>query len=400
MKRLKSAFTALLILGIFALPLSGQTGDDQPDRRSKKRGFFSRTRYLGINNTYEDDLKGLQIGAVSNMVYGDLTGLQMAGLANVAEGDMGGFQVAGLANITGRTATGGQLSMLANISGNDAGIQLTGLTNLAGGGAKFQAAGLANVSGGGFTWGQFSGLANISAGGSGIQISGLANVTGGDRASIQIAGLANVNEGIALIQTAGLVNVSGESVWAQIGLINISPKARLVQIGLLNVAGENSGLPLGVINIIADYPLRLSVTIDGYGQAITALRSGNKHIYTVAGFQGGRDISLERLGDLLLGVGLNLPMNRAYLSVEYLHNQRINAWDKRAGTVGLRAGFRMTTKLALVAGASLRVNDLTSGNAASGITQGWNIGLEWFKLRNFDAVDWENGLKFQVPAAG
>ncbi|MCH7574852.1 MAG: hypothetical protein IIA59_06975 [Candidatus Marinimicrobia bacterium] len=390
MKRSRPLSTVLLILGIMTHPLSGQNDDEQSERSSKRRGFLPDTRFFGISNRYYDDLTGLQLGLASNMVQGDLTGLQLAGLANVTGGRMGGLQAAGLANVAGQSALGGQVSLLANVAGGAAGVQLTGLANVAAGGALLQAAGLTNVAAEAFTWGQFSGLVNVAAGGSAVQLSGLANISASESSLFQVTGLANVAQGDVVVQAAGLVNVAGGSAWSQLGIINVTPEARLLQIGVLNVAAKNSGLPLGVINFIGDNPLRFSIMVDGYGQATTAVRSGNRHIYSVAGFQGDKDVSLDRLGSMLLGLGLNLPLNRAYLAVEYLHNQRVNALNQRAAAVGLRAGFRVAMDMALVAGTSVRWDDLTTGDAAGNLSNGWSIGLEWF--RYFDVGDTSRDL--------
>ena len=95
MKRSRPLFTVLLILGIMTHPLSGQNDDEPSERSSKRRGFLPDTRFIGFSNRYYDDLTGLQLGLVSNMVRGDLTGLQLAGLANITGGRMGGLQAAG-----------------------------------------------------------------------------------------------------------------------------------------------------------------------------------------------------------------------------------------------------------------------------------------------------------------
>ena len=384
MKRLHPLSTTLLIIGIALSPVLAQQGDEESKPRSGLSAAGYGTRFIGISNIYEANLTGLQVALATNMLTGDLTGLQVAGLANITEGRMGGVQVAGMANISGGAAVGAQLSMLANVAGEEAGLQLTGLANIAGGGAFLQGAGLANIAADEYTWGQFAGLVNVAAGGNAVQLSGLANVSAGGKALFQATGIANVAQGEVALQAAGVVNVAGESAWGQIGVFNITPQARLFQIGVINIAAKNSGLPLGILNVIDGNPLRYSIMVDGYGQATAALRSGNRHVYTVAGFQGGDDMSIERLGTMLLGVGLNLPLNRFYLSAEYLHNQRVNAWDQREGIVGLRAGFRVTWDVALVAGASVPWNDLTGGDAASALTQGWSIGLEWFRSLDFN----------------
>ena len=65
-----------------------------------------------------------------------------------------------------------------------------------------------------------------------------------------------------------------------------------------------------------------------------------------------------------------------------------------AATVGLRAGFRVYMALALVAGTSVRWDDLTTGNAAGNLSNGWSLGLEWFRYFDIGNTSRDLGIDF------
>jgi hypothetical protein len=87
---------------------------------------------------------------------------------------------------------------------------------------------------------------------------------------------------------------------------------------------------------------------------------------------------------MLSGFGVSLPVKRAYISAEYLLNQRFETFDHLEQTVGLRAGLRITRYFGLAAGAAVPLDDLIGGSSFDALPNGWSIGLEWYRPTRLD----------------
>jgi hypothetical protein len=173
-----------------------------------------------INNDFECNFTGIQVGGIMNYVLDYTKGIQVAGLLNVVGRDFSGVQIAGIGNSSGGTSLG---------------VHIAGVYN----------------------------LVHESIGG--IQVSTVFNYTGEELSGTQIA-LINKSRVMSGRRSTppttrrslqvGLLNFSKEMHGTQIGLINFSRDMRGKQIGLINFfnrAGTKepvrNGTPIGLINI-------------------------------------------------------------------------------------------------------------------------------------------------------
>lgn len=171
---------------------------------------------------YVGSVKGIELGGVLNAVRQEMVGVQMGGVGNVVGGYAKGLQAAGVLNV--------------NLS-NMAGLQLAGVLNTATGLQKGA---------------QFAGIANVlTYRMRGIQMAGILNIAPGNIKGAQISGLLNLNfSQVKGIQLSGIYNHARRVSGVQIGLINWARHARGIQIGLVNVADTVRGIPIGLVNVI------------------------------------------------------------------------------------------------------------------------------------------------------
>jgi hypothetical protein len=255
------------------------------------RGFqWSILPYLGNNG----GLSGAVVNNVAlNLTVGYSKGnriLEVGGIGNINRDDVSGIQIASVFNIVGGKMLGIQYANVLNRSDALTGVQLSALMNstdtiLKGG---LQIAGLNN---------------HASKGRGGFQVSTLVNKHGRGRIGSQISALVNV----------------ADTVKMQIGLVNRSRHLKGIQIGLINVNDTTSGVVLGLVNVTKKgYNAVEFATFDG-NFARFAYKTGTKSFYTnyIASVKTDNAFSLndvfnsnKSVWSLGIGVGAGIKLAR------------------------------------------------------------------------------------------
>lgn len=154
---------------------------------------------INILGGYARGVEGVEIGGGFNLLSEDMNGLQVGGLANLVGGHTRGVQISGGINHTMRSLEGLQLAGLGN----------TVWDTLSG----WQVAGGINVVKRGMSGTQVSGLGNVSLDDlDGVQVSGGLNITHGTVNKAQVAGAINYAQSVRGGQVAAGVNVALDSV--------------------------------------------------------------------------------------------------------------------------------------------------------------------------------------------
>ena len=356
-------------------------------------------QFAGLANVLNANAVGLQVGGLANVAAGSFYGAQLSCLANVAASEdfdseapirrsNGGLQFAGLANVAAGSFYGAQVTFLANVVGPDdmvesasdgyfGGFQLAGLANVAGGNmVGVQVAGLANVVGGHAHGAQLALVGNAATEGALLQVAGLSNhprilrylgVGGGQDDNVQTRH--------AVIQMAGLGNHTSFLHFLQVGAWNAADTSRGVQLGVYNSSKHPTGYPIGIVNRVPGVPFRWAVNASETGLVSAQLRSGTPTWRSVATIGVA---PLESPSLLAYGIGfgprIRLSGGNAWLDVNMMHRQLVRDGDWLAlhmlETVEVRAGRRLTPRLALTGGLTLNtlISDVTDGSELAAYT--------------------------------
>jgi len=193
---------------------------------------------INILGGYARGVEGVEIGGGFNLLSEDMTGLQVSGLANLVGGHTRGVQFSGGINHSMRSLEGLQLAGLSN----------TVWDTLSG----WQVAGGINVVKRGMSGTQVSGLGNVALGDlDGEQISGGINITHGAVNKAQVAGVINYARSVKGGQVAAGMNIALDSVGGgQVGFVanyagNVS--GGQVAFGANVVPGHVSGGQVGFV---------------------------------------------------------------------------------------------------------------------------------------------------------
>ncbi len=356
-------------------------------------------QFAGLANALNANAVGVQVAGLANVASGSFYGAQLSFLANVAviEGFVsdtstgrsnGGLQFAGLANVAAGSFYGAQMSFLANVAAPDdmdtelssdgyfsdgyfGGLQVAGLANVAGGNmVGVQFAGLANGTGGHAHGVQLALAGNGAMGGALLQVAGIGN----HPAILRCLGIGRGREsGIetreSFVQIAGISNHAVISKALQIGFWNSADTSRGVQLGVYNTSKHVSGFPIGIVNRVPSVPFRWAVSASEIGLVSAQLRSGTPTWRSVAtvGFAPLEDPSLLAYG-IGFGPRIELPGGKTWLDVNTIHRQLVRDGDWLAlhmlETVEVRAGRRLTPRLALTVGLTLNtfISNVTDGS--------------------------------------
>lgn len=154
---------------------------------------------INILGGYARGVEGVEVGGGINLLSEDMTGMQVGGLANLVGGHTRGVQVSGGINHSMRSLEGLQLAGLANTVWDTlSGLQLTGGIN---------------VVKRGMTGVQVSGCGNVSLGDlDGVQVTGGVNVAHGQVNKAQVAGALNYAKGVRGGQATVGLNIALDSV--------------------------------------------------------------------------------------------------------------------------------------------------------------------------------------------
>lgn len=248
-----------------------------------KRNKFSLNFLAG----YASGLRGVEIGGIMNIDRNEVYGLQLAGLGNVVGGNTGGLQIAGGFNVNRASVKG---------------VQLAGINNWADS----------------LIGGQFSPVNNYLKGKlAGIQLSAISNISQGEINGIQAGGILNLGKSLDGAQIAGIGNfTSKEFSGAQVATIfNKARKGKGIQLGLINVCDSLDGVPIGLINIIKRGYRGIEL---GGGISLPTsikLKTGNHSLYSIIAL-GWRPGDYGIWG-YALGLGNALKTSKKM----YLHNE-------------------------------------------------------------------------------
>lgn len=177
-------------------------------KAEKAPGHFNIA--LGTHHTLPDSTKeyGVNVGLISNVQQ--LRGLQIGAVTAIADGKMQGVNIGGILAYSTGKVNGVQIGGMANtVRGNMNGVQIAGFVNIA--------HGLRGVQVGAYN---FANVVN------GVQL-GIINVRQKQRSGYQL----------------GIINVSKDTIAHKIGLVNVNPKTT---IDLLAYMGNTSKLNLAI----------------------------------------------------------------------------------------------------------------------------------------------------------
>ncbi len=338
---------------------------------------------LNILAGYSDEVKGVEIGGLVNIVRQDVRYIQYAGLFNLVGGHTQGMQVAGLGNLNGQGMKGWQAAGLFNVSrGRFSGAQFAGIFNLNWAQTGYwQAAGLFNFSKDSVRGVQTAGLFNVGwKRVQGWQLAGLYNIAGGGINGAQSAGLFNIagqvrNGG----QMAALFNIAWRGIQngAQVGLVNYATKVRKgAQIGLFNYAdsASASGVSLGLFSFVrrGGYK-RIEISTNDVVRANVSLRTGVKWFYNI--FHLGTNLADTARTHLIgygfgSGIYLGKP-KRVMVNVEgtgywaFSRNVDLNDVNSQLYRVGLSIEYKIGEHFAIAAGPACNWAFLERNRASS-----------------------------------
>lgn len=216
-----------------------------------------------------EEVRGVQIGLLTNIARQRVHGVQWAGLGNIARQSIKGLQTAAVFNYAGRVS----------------GVQLAALTNIATHGAR------------------------------GLQLSGVSNIAlDGNRGMAQLA-LSNTTIGALRGAQLGVVNYAGTLQGVQIGLLNMASGSTIrgVQIGLINASQDTSALKVGLVNLTPRTRTQVVLTAGNTTKANIGVRFTNGHLYT----QLGIGLVYRGLNDKFSGTvnyraGYRLPLTTSW----------------------------------------------------------------------------------------
>ncbi len=209
-------------------------------------------QFAGLSNTVWDTLSGVQIAGGVNVVKRGMKGTQVSGATNITLGDLDGVQVSGGVNIAHGIVRRSQVSGAVNYAKGVQGGQVTAGLNVAfgdvgGGQVGFAANYARSVTGGQFSFGANIAPGEVSGGQVGFGLNYAHHVTGG-----QFSFGMNVVPGRVEAGQVGFgLNYAHHVTEGQFSLgANIVPgTVEGGQVGVFNFAVKALGGQVGIINI-------------------------------------------------------------------------------------------------------------------------------------------------------
>ncbi|MBO4404488.1 MAG: caspase family protein [Treponema sp.] len=227
---------------------------------------------------------------------------------------------------------GAMVSSILNEAEYVNGIQDAGILNKAGNVYGIQAAGIINLSST-LKGVQTAGIVNYNNGAAkGVQVSGIFNRSGETHSGAQVSGIANYAGKFDGSQVSGIFNKASEMSGIQFsGIVNYTGKlASGIQIGLINIAPEADGFQLGFINFSRTGIFEFGLSYTSNNNLRIAFNSGNRHLYTVLGYESmPKNIlfsdSSNSLYNVFIGFGTRLNVGPVNFDFELLGNE---SYDK------------------------------------------------------------------------
>ncbi len=287
----------LFILTGLALSFNGLQAQLALRHSTQKDSIKTTHLSLGLIDNIQQ-LHGMGINAVFNIVRHDMKGLQFGGLANIAH-DVKGIQLSAISNMA---------------SGEIKGMQLSAVSNIA-----------------------------VSTK-HGLQLSGIANVCTRKMQGIQMA----------------YGNYAGEVRGMQIGLLNMcSGEVKGMQIGLINYSKDSTAHKLGLVSITPLTRIQMMAFIGNTSKLNLAVRFKNRYTYTLLG--GGThylDLNEKFSGCLYYRAGTFFPLTRkmelsgdlGFFHIENFENESAETPERMYSLQGrINLEYKLNSKLSLFA---------------------------------------------------
>ena len=323
----------------------------------------------GLANLQTEEVYGVQIAVLTNVVGGNVKGVQAAAGLNLARTDLKGLQVALGGNIVPGNVEGFQAAYGLNLAGSNLdGIQISAAANIVDG----------YVEGAQGSYGF-----NIARGDlKGLQVARGANVAGGSVRGFQGAFGLNLGSDIYGLQLSALNIAHGRVGGTQIGVINIARSMTGYQLGVVNISGSNTGTSIGLFSFAKSKPLHPRVWTSDTENITVGLRFGSSQSYNLllAGAQQDSDPMRWSYG---IGMGGHTALSeRVFMNVDgVVRHVHYGVWDKDDQDnflIKLRVaiGWEQHQRLSGFAGIALNVF-LSGESEASDFAHGLDYLTEW-----------------------
>lgn len=244
-------------------------------------------------NLEREDVKGVQIAGMANLVGRHVNGVQVAGGINHAMRSVKGLQIAGMGNTVWDTLSGAQVAGGVNVvKGRMRGTQFAGACNVALrdlDGA--QVAGGFNVTVQDVNKTQVAGGANYGRNVIGAQVAGGINVVIGSVGGGQVAGGLNLAREVNGGQVAAGMNVAVDTVrGGQVGVLNFGRVVEGGQVGILNFSDTISGASVGILSFAWRGYHRADLSTTDVFPVTLTFRTGTRWFYNLlSGSPAGPD---------------------------------------------------------------------------------------------------------------
>lgn len=334
---------------------------------------------------YYAKLDGFELGGLANLETEEVYGVQLAGLTNVVGGNVRGFQGATGLNLARTDLKGLQAALGANlVGGNVGGFQGAYGFNLAGSNLDgIQVAMVANIVDGNVEGLQGTYGFNIARGDlKGLQVARGANVAGGSVRGFQGAFGLNLGSDIYGLQLSALNIARGRVGGTQIGVINIARSMTGFQLGIVNISGSNTGTSVGLFSFAKSKPLHFRLWTSDTENANVGLRFGSNRSYNLLmiGAQQDSDPMRWSYG---IGMGGHTPLSRRFFMnidgiVRHVH---YGVWDKDnqdnfLTKLRVAIGWEQYERLSVLGGIALNVF-LSGESEASDFAYGLDYLTKW-----------------------
>ena len=345
---------------------------------------------------YYAKLDGFELGGLANLETEEVYGVQLAGLTNVVGGNVKGFQAATGLNLARTDLKGLQVVLGANIvGGNVEGFQGAYGFNLAGSNLDgIQISAAANIADGNVEGAQGSYGFNIARGDlKGLQVARGANVAGGSVRGFQGAFGLNLGSDIYGLQLSALNIARGRVGGTQIGVINIARRMTGFQLGIVNISGSNTGTSVGLFSFAKSKSLHPRFWTTDTENANVGLRFGSSHSYNLllVGAQQNSDPMRWSYG---IGMGGHTPLSEhLFMNIDgVVRHVHYGVWDKDnqdnfLTKLRVAIGWEQHERLSAFAGITLNVF-LSGESEASDFAYGLDYLTEWgdVKIRLWPGV--------------
>lgn len=238
-------------------------------------------------NMEREDVKGMQVAGIANLVGGHTNGVQIAGGFNHTMRSLKGVQIAGMSNTVWDTLSGAQIAGGVNVvKGRMTGTQVSGAVNVTTqdmDGA--QIAGAINVTVKDVNKTQVAGVLNYGRNVEGAQVAGVCNAVFRSVGGGQAAGVMNVARDVTGGQVAGVLNVAIDTVrGGQVGLVNFGRVVVGGQVGLINFSDTIAGGSIGLLSIARRGYHRFDVITGDVMTLSLQFRTGTRAFHNILGY--------------------------------------------------------------------------------------------------------------------